>query len=318
MPAPVPEFQTVLLREKFVLREAGDQAATAPPVIALSNRMTVPLPLSAAETPETLIVRTQNMHSCVRLAARLVQAAESGPVAGRVPAFNWSDAWENVIEGYEKKYNQKLWSAVYHDGAPLFAYGERHPFLDVIETCDFKTKADYKSSVALAESAFRKAGKEVQIEHDSNIALVLHINQDQGRVGVILRGAAQTATFNFTARKVRGMPVKISPCMTVAAAFLEGIQLAFQVGMARVKLKYGMIDADSDEARRLNDGEKRMARLKVAVSQFEQMADLTYRPERPDFFTMMDEAQEEAKKILKPHLEELIRQGLIAGEDWVL
>lgn len=314
---PSPEFQTTLLREKFTIRDAREGTREAP-VIALSNRMVLDLPPRAGDPPETLIVRTQNMHSCARLGARLVQAAEDGPLTTRLPPFGWAQAWDSVVEGYERKYNPKLWGAVYHGGAPVFVHGERHPFLDIIETCDAKINGAYADSVALAETAFRKAGREVQIEHDSNIALVLHVTPEHGRVGVILRGATKTATFNFTARRKRDAPVRVSSCLTVAAAFLEGIQLAFQVGMGRVKRKYGLIEDGSDEGRKLNDSEKRMARLKIAVSQFEQMADLSYRPERPDFFVMMDEAQEEAKKILKPHIEDLIRQGLLNGEDWVV
>lgn len=318
--SPPPEFQTSLLREKFTLRDMRDTTGEAP-VIALSNRVVLTLPVrNKGDIPETLIVRTQNMHSCIRLAARLVAAAEEGgpPLPLRVPPFDWARTWDGVIEGYERKYNPRIWAAIYRAGKPVFEEGNHHPFLDIIETCDFKAKAEYAASVMLAENAFRKAGREVSIEHDSNTALVLNVTPEQGKVGVIMRGASQTATFNFTARAKRGRPIKIPSCMTVAAAFLEGIQLAFQVGMGRVKLRYGLIDHKSDDAKKLDDSEKRMARLKVAISQFEQLADMTYRPERPDFFAMMDEAQEEAKKILNPQIEDLIRQGIIDGEDWVV
>lgn len=317
MPGSSTEFQTSLLREKFTIRDTRDVSGEAP-VIALSNRMVVDFPPRPGDMPETLIARTQNMHSCVRFAARLISAAEDGPLVSRIPPFDWKSAWRSVVEGYEGKYNPKIWGALYHDGAPILGEGERHPFLDIIETCDFKAGGAYADSVALAERAFKKAGREVHIEHDSNIALVLNVTPEQGRVGVILRGATKTATFNFTAKPYRGKTIKVSSCMTVAAAFLEGIQLAFQVGMGRVKLRYGLIEENSDEGRKLGDSEKRMARLKIAVSQFEQMTDITYRPERPDFFTMMDEAQEEAKKILKPHIEEMIKKGLLNGGDWVV
>lgn len=316
----ISEFQAALLREKFTLRDMRDTAGEAP-VIALSNRIVLTLPAqNRIDIPETLIVRTQNMHSCIRLAARLVAAAEEGgpPLPLRVPPFDWARAWDGVIEGYERKYNARIWAAIYRAGKSVFEWGEHHPFLDIIETCDFKANAEYADSVILAENAFRKAGREVSIEHDSNTALILNVTPEQGRVGVILRGANQTATFNFTARAKRGKPIKTPSCMTVAAAFLEGIQLAFQVGKEKTKLRYGLIDPKSDDARKLADSEKRMARLKTAISQFEQLADVTYRPERPDFFVMMDEAQEETRKILKPQIEDMIRQGIIDGDDWVV
>ncbi len=318
--ARVPEFQATLLREKFTIRDPR-QDSTDSPVIALSNRMVVSLPTRRKEDPpETLVVRTQNMHSCVRMAARLVSAAEedSCPLTQRVPPFEWNRAWKSVIEGYEDKYNPRIWCAIYHEGLPVFEQGERHAFLDVIETCDFKTRTKYSEAVIVAENAFKKAGREVTIEHDSGTALVLHVTPEQGRVGAILRGINQTATFNFTARSLRKKPVKIPACMTVAAAFLEGIQLAFQVGMGLTKLRYGILPGGTDDAKRFEEGEKRMARLKIAILQFEQTVDMTYRPERPDFFDILDKSKQEARKSLKPQIEEMIRQGQIDGKDWVM
>ncbi len=307
-------FSTSLLREKFVIRDPAP-VSDEQPVIALSNRLVTPIPGS----DEKYIVRAQNMHSCIRMAARIVHSAqEEGPIRNRPKAFDWAEAWEGVVEGYEKKYNPNRWVAVYSEGKPVYGEGDRHPFLDIIETCDYKSKQDYANSILVAENAFKQAGKIVKIDHDANIALVVNISSEIARCGIILRGADKTTTFNFTARKRAGRMVKISQCLTVSAAFLEGIQLAFQVGMGHEKRRYDIIQMGSEDDKKIEAGDKRLKRLTGAINQFEQMLDVSYRPERPNLFDMVEDAKEVAKKILAPQIEEKIRTGELDKSDWVM
>lgn len=313
----VPEFSTTLLREKFVIRDA-DPGGTEAPVIALSNRMVVAVHDPESGQIETFVVRTQNMHSCARLAARIAGASAEGSLVSHAPPFDWDKAWKDVTEGYETRHNPQRWTVVYHQGKPVFSNGEHHPFLDVIEGIDARSGKSYDDSVPMAEEAFRKAGKNVQIDHDSNIALVVHIEPKLAKVGVILRGAARTATFNFQARPRGGAALRISPCLSVAAAFLEGIQLAFQVGMARVRRHYGLLEPGGPEAQKLAEGETRLGRLNAAIRQFDQTFDVFYRPERPEFHKILVDAETLARKTLAPQIEEKIRTGEIDQSDWVL
>ncbi len=315
------EFNTTLLREKFIIRDPTPVSDEAP-VIALSNRLVATLPQRNAHEfrdPETFVVRAQNMHSCIRMAARLAHSsADEGPVMDRKIPFRWDKAWEAVIDGYEKNFNPNRWVAVYHKGKPVFSEGEHHPFLDIIEACDAKNQGDYESSIELAEEAFKKAGKVVNIDHDANIALVVSITDELARCGIILRGADKTTTFNFTAKSVRGAKIKVSQSLTVSAAFLEGIQLAFQVGMGKEKLRYDLIEKGSEEAAQIEKSEERLKRLTAAVNQYEHMADVNYRPERPNFFKMAEEAEDVAKKILAPQIKAKIESGELNEADWVM
>lgn len=318
------DFNTTLLREKFTIQDAlaqrGPRRDAAPPVIALSNRIVLPLMSEDGTMSEKLIVRAQNMHSCARMAARILQEfQESGSILERSTPFDWRYAWLSITKGFEIKFNPHRWIAVYHKGRIVFEDGEteRHPFLDIIEQCDARNKDNYEKAVIVAEDAFKQAGKLVTIEHDSNVALVLNSEEGEVRCGVIVRGPNRTMTFSFTARPRGGRSVKISQCLSVCAAFLEGVQLAFQVGMIRQKQVFEMIDPGSAEAERGRESSQKLGRLNGAIQQFENLADVTYRPERPDFSEMIDDAQTFAKAALAAEMERHMLSGEIDRSEWV-
>ena len=310
------DFNATLLREKFVIRDPTP-VSDQPPVVALSNRVAVSVAIEGGE-PEEYIVRTQNMHSCVRMAARIVHAIDfEGRLTARRKPFDWAEAWESTNEAFEKKYNPSKWGVIYHKGKVVFSQGDHHPFLDIIESCDFKSTEDYDRSIALAEDAFRKAGKVVKIEHDANVALVVNVGAAQARCGIILRGPDRTTTFNFTAKPGKSREMKVSPCLTVSAAFLEGVQLAFNVGMGKEKIRFGLVDRWSDEGKRIDAAEKRLARLRSAIKQFEQMFDVHYRPDVPDFFKLAEDAADIARNIFGSQIEQKIASGEIDEKEWV-
>src|SRR6185436_19167734 len=128
------EFNASLLREKFVITDA--LAPDATPVIALSNRLVVPMVSENGKEAETYVVRAQNMHICVRVAAQIAREfQDAGPLQTRKKPFDWPDMWEQVVKGYEKNWNPARWIVVYHKGRIVFEDGpaKRHTFLDIIE-----------------------------------------------------------------------------------------------------------------------------------------------------------------------------------------
>lgn len=309
------EFHTSLLREKFVLREPGTDAP--PPVIAMSNRIALTLTtISGAET-ETYILRAQNMHTCVRLAAAVAKEFyDRGPIMARMTDFRWEYLWKDVIKGYERDWNKDIWGAIYFRGKSVYHSAEHHPFLDIIEQCDAINKnGDYDESVKFAEKAFQKAGKTVKIEHDANVALIVKIKntdeEKEARCGVILRGAGGTTTFNYTVtpKKTGGEIVTIPTLLTVSAAFLEGVQLAFTVGLLNKKRELGLIVKYTEEDRKAEKSTSRLINLNTAISRFEQKFNVQYRPERPHFAEMSNDAEAKAMKILKPLIDEKIASG---------
>jgi hypothetical protein len=313
------DFKSSLLREKFTLKDISIDLSDMPPVVALSNRMTLPL-ANEKEEAETFVVRAQNMHSCVRLCAAIAKEYyERGAIMKRVMPFHWENIWRDVIKGYEKDWNPDIWCAIYYKGRAVYEDGTRHPFLDIIEKCDAANNQNYAESVIFAERAFQQAGKSLRIEHDSNVALIVSVKKDEAKCGVILRGAARKTTFNYTVKKrrINVEEIKIPTILTVSAAFLEGVQLAFSVGMTNRKRAAGLIDKYSDEDRKGRRGAERLVNLGNAIENLENKYMVTYRPDRPDFPTMVKEAEEFSNKILRPQIEAKIASGELDPKDWV-
>lgn len=315
------EFSASLIREKFVIHDAMPADMTDnEPIIALSNRMKIPL-IEEDGTSEVFVIRAQNMHTTARFAAQIAKDfADYGPLMIRKTPFDWAAAYDAITKGYESDWNPYRWVAVYHNGRVVFEGGEgrRHLFLDIIEQCDARNRDDYEKSMAIAKDAFKQAGRLVNIEHDANVALVMKVTPNEGKCGIILRGPNKTTTFNLTAHPKGGSSVKPSQCLTAGAAFLEGIQLAFLVGLTRQKVRYDLIAGSSDEARKGDAASKKLGRLNTAINQFESLLNVSYRPDRPNFSAMIDEAEEFARKILAAEIHAKMASGEIDKGEWVV
>ena len=304
------KIESSLMRERFIIK--GRVAASDDPskvTHAQSNRM--PVVLQAGGMPsEDYIVRAHNMHSCSRMVAHMIRDYEkSGPLQNRVVPYKWTEVWSEVISDYEIAYNPERWVCVYHHGEPVFHFGKRNPFLDIVEKCAFMSKGNYEASIKLAEDAYRKAGKDVDIGYESGMAIVTKIEREHGRCGLILRGPERSTTFNFTVEKAKDKPVSAYQCLRVCAALLEGIQLGFMVGLANEKLREKIIDSTSTEARQAREGKRRMSMLNGEISALEVHYKVHYRPERPDFNRIVLETEKQAHR----HIEDLPKDG---GTSW--
>lgn len=283
------ELNTTLLRERFVITEEDNP--DEPALVAPSNRIALTMKSANGHIAETLIVRAQNMHTCIRMASQLLHVfLRTGPVAARQGGFDFSGLWDRIVPDHDVKYNPQRWCAVYAKGKPLFAQGDYHAFLDVIEKCDAINPGNYDRAVQIAEDTFRKMGRELHIKHESNIGMVIHVKGGAGRCGLILRNPHKTSTFNFVSEGQADADVLSILCLNACAAFLEGIQLAVRIGMLTEKANYGLINRNAPEMFEVYSGEARMAELADILGEFEVSTDVHYRPERPDFQKMMREA----------------------------
>lgn len=293
------KINSSLLREKFVIHDPLAEFGGGEPVVALSNRMVVDLHDAEDKVIETFVVRAHNMHSCVRMVAMLIQAFErGGPIVNRQIPFNWDSIWDVVVNDFEYAHNPSRWIAVYKGGKVVYEKGARNPFLDVIEKCDEVNTEEYDRTIALAEAAFKKTGKVVKIDYDSNVALVVNFEKNAGRCAIILRGASSTTTFNFSAAARPKKILSIPQCLSGAAAFLEGVQLAFTVGMDSEKSALGIIERFTKEEKRIKDGKRQLGKLSAEIINMESAFEIRYRPERPEFRKIMMDAERLAKKIL--------------------
>lgn len=293
---------TELLREKIVLHDTRMDVTTGRgPTIALSNRLVIPLKDSDGNIEETMIVRAHSMHLCVRMAARIILSYHShGTFVGRPIPYDWNSAWELVAGDYEQAYNAQRWVAVYNNGKVIYENGDRHALLDIIEKCTDTIKGKYEDSIPLAENVIRQKGKDVKIEYDANTALVVNLEKMIGRCGIILRSPNKTTTFNFSVSTKLASGLNIPQCLGTAAAFLEGIQLAFMVGMNNEKIKRGIIARHSNEEKQTQEAAARLKRLTGEIMNLEGTCDVHYRPERPEFTKITMEAEQLAQKIFAP------------------
>jgi hypothetical protein len=290
------DFSASLLREKFIIHELkAVSKKSEKPVVALSNRIVSEHKDEQGKTIEALVVRAQNMHVCARMGARILESfIQGGPLIGREQQFDWQMAWDTLIGDYEQDHNPDLWIAVYHNGRVLFESGARHPLLDVIEKCEARNDGVYDDSVLLAEDAFKQTGKNVKIEYDGNVALVAHLENLQARVGIILRAGGRTTTFNFSVASKDGRDINHPQCLVVGAAFLEGIQLSFRIGMDQAKIKSGAIKKGSEEEKASRQARLRLSRLRTDIGNLEGTYTVRYRPEQPDFDKIIYDAEKAA------------------------
>ena len=291
-----------LLREKFVIHDPkalpNKNKGT---VVAVSNRIELELEDAKGKVSENFVIRTQNMHSCARLAAKIIAAfIAAGSIMDRPKPIDWEAIWDSLVNDYEYGFNPDRWAAVYHNGKIVFQSGEHHPLLDLIEKCDSDNNGAYEDSIPVAEDAFKKTGKVVKIEYDGNVALVVNLDKKQGRCGIILRGADKTTTFNFSANAPKDKSLNYAQCLNAAAAFLEGIQLAFMIGMNTVKLQMRILDRHSHEEKQTHEAKRRLSRLTAEIASFESTFDVRYRPEKPEFNNTTLEAEKLAAKTLEP------------------
>lgn len=294
------EFTASLLREKFTITDSlPSHPDEHHPVVALSNRLVVPL--GRDDNREIFVVRAQNMHLCVRIAAFIVREyQEKGPIAPRMTEIGWKDAYAAIIKGYEGVWNQNHWGAVYHRGNMVFQDGAtgHHLFLDVIEQCDARNKHGYDKSLEIAQDAFKQAGRLVTITHDSNVAMLLNMTETEAKCGLIIRNPNRTTTFNVMAHGSPAAPLNPAKFLSAAAAYLECLQLCFLIGTTRQKVELEILSPASPEAQQADKAGHRLGRLRQAITEFEGALNIKYRPGRPDFRALTDDAAAYARRVL--------------------
>jgi len=115
---------------------------------------------------------------------------------------------------------------------------------------------------------------------------------------VILRAPERTTTFNFTVLS-KDQEINIPQCLSVSAAFLEGIQLAFMVGMNVFKIRVGIFDRGSHDEKQTKEGQRRLGRLNAEIASMDSAFDVRYRPEKPEFYRIVSEAEDLANRTIK-------------------
>jgi hypothetical protein len=276
------EFSTSLVREKIIFTEDGatdDTGAEKEPVIIRSNR--VFLKLGQEPNVNKVVIRAQNMHCTLRLAAKILYTFYR---SGNIPE-NWEEQWEGALSDYEKNFNPQAWAAIYLNGKSVFKT-QTSPFVDVIEKCALLTLDNYDATMDITESALKQIGHAMQINHASNVAAVFTDPGDSMRCGIIHRTDKKDIVFNFTATN-GDQRARIVQSMNATAAYLEAFNLRFTIQGLRDKIRTGTVPKISPENNQIRAAVARQGAINRAIRSFEDAYEVKYRPSKPDFFSEM-------------------------------
>lgn len=260
--------------------EGSGPAASANTVIR-SNRIL--LKLVSNGIMEKVAVRAQTMHLTLLLTSKIMFSYfRNGPFLGRDIPYDWDLQWEAVMSGYEKNHNPNAWAAVYINGAPVFKT-LADPYMDVVEKCALVAGDNYDAVPSIAGKAFRQLGKNIDVDHDSNVAAVFTDHGDLMNCGILQRTGGSTQAFNYT---VEGgeRDHRVVQSIAIASAFLEGLNLSMVVKDLQNKIRMREITPSSVEGGKLRAAAARMVLLNKTISNFEEMYDVKYRPAKPDIF----------------------------------
>lgn len=276
------DFNTALIREKIIfVDENGTPAAIADGHnVIRSNRMF--LKLERDGRSEKIVIRAQNMHTTLRLAAKVMQEYyRAGLFLQRGIKPEWQEIWQSLQSPYEREYNPYNWGAIYINGTAVFKT-KHSTFVDIVEKCAQLTVDNYDATMEVAQGALKQVGKSVQISHSTTVAAVFTGEEKNLRVAIIQRQKGKDVAFNFTAAGGDSSHRTVQTLL-VAAALIESINLKHVcegINEKMIKKKAG-----SAEAAQLRAATARLLALDKVISDLEQVYDVRYRPEKPVFFS---------------------------------
>lgn len=297
----MPSLHASLIREKFELRPLetlNGQTDNEPPVVAASNRISLNFKRSENKEPLKYVVRTHTMQSCLRM-ARLIIARS--PICGvdklESPSIPFEELWNKVLEqSYDKEVNADSWCVIYREGRPVFHEGNYHIFLDLIEKYADKNKSTYDQSPKLVQSAFKEAGKTVDIIHDSQIAAIIDVSEERSKCGIIMRSPMHTRTCNVTVSPHSSGSEHVLTALKLAADYLEGFHLSFIIGNKESQILLKKDHHVTTAKKRIKDLWDKIHQIENNAKDIENIVQIGYRPERPSFKSIVKDTIEAGKE----------------------
>ena len=288
-------FNSTLLREKFLIKEAFDPRKAVysknknpkglPDLItAMSNRLVLPFRDKNGIVKEEFVIRSHTMHSCVRMARQILfEYMKDGPIAARFRQVKWDELWADVIPQKQREFDPDYWCAVYLNGRQIFNNQRHHVFFDVIEKFAFKFNCAYDKSITLAEDAFQKAGKKVNIEHENQIAAIMDVDDTRTKTSIILRSPKKTTTAIIHVSSDTGVDGYILTAFELGAYYLEGIHHSFVIGQHESMINRKETDSVSASEKIITRAKSRIIDIQSHIKECEKKARVQYRPEKPSF-----------------------------------
>jgi len=277
------DFNTALIREKIDVNAQGKPLPGSPDgkVVIRSNRIS--LKLDDGSRSERIVIRSQNMHSTLRIAARTMwEFYRNGFIADRTVPMDWADLWNGLQYNYERDFNPNRWCAIYQDGKVVFRTNPS-AVVDIIERCALASLENYDHTLRVTEKAFDKIGTPVHIEHASVVAATINDNGEELRCGIILRSGGKDTVFNFFVRGGQ-LQSRVTQTFEIAAGLLEAVNLCRIVRSLQEKVS-DPAHKNHAEVMQLRAATGRLMSLDKTVSVFNETFDVSYIPERPVFFS---------------------------------
>ena len=287
------DFSASLVREKIdftwdITQEEvphGLEGVDIAEGVAISRSNRIALTLEARpRKKELVVIRAQSMHTALRMASKVMFSYyKNGVFTGREHPFEWLECWKGIVSGYDKQFNPDLWGAGYINGKAVFKT-KNVPLIDIVEQCALLHIDDYDKTLGLAQEAFHRLGHNIEVDHSTKIASVFYDKGDTMRCGIIHRSEdGGDATFNFSARGGE-QHNRVVESLRISAAFLEGNNLRYTAKKLQHMIQTGAVHKASPEATHLRRATARLMGVTRVVGYFEDIYDVKYRPEKPDFF----------------------------------
>jgi hypothetical protein len=272
------DFNTSLVREKITFVDPTDTAKE--PVVIRSNRIFFTVRAAAGE--EKVVIRAQNMHTTLRLCAKMVNGfLKSGSFTVRSKPIDWEGLWKVSVSSYERQYNPNIWGAIYINGKPVFKT-ITSPFVDVIEKCALATLDNYGATMEVTEHALKHIGYQMNISHSSNVASVISDVAENTKCGIIHRTDGKDLTFNFTVTGRGKRQDRVVQTLGITAAYLEAFSLRNTIRPLNEKLRQGLLEKRSPEGLQMRSASSRHSAISKAISSFEEIYSVVYTPAKPD------------------------------------
>lgn len=295
LPEKNPDFKAELVRERFILHPHRQQKPAGKNAqIAVGNRLNIQCFDHNGENKTDFIIRAQNIHTCLKIGAHVAEHWYNFAhlkTTGK-DRFNWDQVYLSSVKDYEQRWNPDCWACLYSKGRVLHetAPNPKSQVLDIIEQVFAFEKCSYHHIVLTAQRLFDQAGRQVDIEYDSNTAMELFGNAGSVRSNITYRDVEGRSTLKLemTQKKSKyvkgavGAKIKLHECLDVTALIFEGLQLGFIVGRSNYEINKGMISIGHRDSVQADFALRRITMLEKSLEALKQKHHLGFRP-KPDF-----------------------------------
>lgn len=276
-------FNTALLREKIVINnQSGPQSGgKASSVIIKSNRVAFLL----GEEPfvENVVIRAQNMHTTLRLAAILIKEHNNkGQLLARKVPLNWEAVWKSAVSEYDKRFDPDIWGTVYINGNPVFRT-VASPFADVVEKCALLSLDNYYATMDITEEALEKVGRACEVDHQATVAATIKNKGSEVDCGIMYRAGGNNTVFSYHVSGGLNKNSRLEQAIGFTAAYLEMCALSYFIETTQNKVKSGEVAKVSPEVAQLRAAIAHKNFINRAVNDFEKAYKVVYKPQKPNF-----------------------------------